>query len=485
MKKKISSIVIILMMVLLQVLPGYAAELENKEALESVVYVYSNIVLNGEEYGGYAGTGFFIGEKGKNPEYIVTNYHVIEYFVQSGGGQGESTLLAVYDQSNVEEAYVVDYDTEKDLALLRLADATTYRKPLTLEKVGSSSIGSGVFAIGFPAIADNAVNSTSRYSTKDLTVTSGTIGRLLAESGTGRRLIQTDAAIHSGNSGGPLVNTKGNVVGINTFHIETDGVRVEGLNYSIRVEELTPMLNRNDVVYELEDTSVETASETAPETAPGRVPETVPAAVVDNVPETVEDRTEEVDEEETEEETEEEDDDDGYNWYLIGGIAAGVVVALVVIVIVIKKIKNKKQKQRSQSAAPRPSLPPQAIAPTQPQYSAKPKQATPQKKPTLRSMAAQHNGLRVTVDGRQIIIGRDPSACKIVFSGKTPGVSGRHCSVSWDANRGEFVITDLKSSYGTFVKNGQKLTAGTPYYLKPGESFYLGDRANEIKTELV
>lgn len=452
----------------------HAAELENKEALESVIYIYTDITLNGEKYYD-AGTGFFIGEKGKDPEYIVTNYHVIEYFVESGGGQGENRLLAVYDQRNTEEVYVVAYDTEKDLAILRLSRATTQRKPLTLEKVGSSSVGSGVFAIGFPALADGVVNATSRYSTEDLTVTSGTISRLLSESGTGRRLIQTDAAIHSGNSGGPLVNAKGNVIGINTFTIVSDGVKVEGINYSVRVEELTPMLNMYDVVYEIEDTS-----EAGGETPAAPVPEPAPENPV-----TVE--SEDESETETESETSEVEEDDGYNWYLIGGIAAGVVVALVVIVIVVKKIKNNKQKQQSQQTVSRsstPSMPIQATAPTQPQYISKPVQATPQKKPMLRSMAAQHNGMRVALDGRQIIIGRDPAACKLVFSGKTPGVSGRHCSVSWDANRGEFVITDLKSSYGTFVKNGQKLTPGTPYYLKPGESFYLGDRANEIRTEL-
>lgn len=488
MKKRIGSIVLTFMMTLLLALPAYAAELD-KEATEGVVLIYENIVLDGEFYGEGMGSGFFIGEKGKDPEYIVTNYHVIDYFVRSGGGTGESTLLVVYDQNSMEEAYVVDYDSEKDLALLRIAAPTKRRKPLTLEKIDSSSVGASAYAIGFPAVADDAVSAASLYSTDDLTVTGGTISRIITESGTGRRVIQTDATIHNGNSGGPLVKKNGNVVGINTFGIRSDGVKVEGFSYAVKVEELTPMLNRNDVVYALEDTTgTETVTETAANESmvPATEAQTVSAAVVETVKATEIDTGTE-DEDTDDSDDEDDSDEDTVNYVLVGGIAAGVVAALVLAVVVIKKVRKKKQ-QSKKPAVQQPL--PSEIQPTQPQARPVKPQVRPmpqpqaQKKPMLVSLAAQHNGKRVVVDGKEILIGRDPASCKLVFQDKTPGVSGRHCSVSWDALRGEFVLTDLKSSYGTFLKNGKKLMPGTPCYLKPGESFYLGDRANEIRTEL-
>ena len=82
------------------------------------------------------------------------------------------------------------------------------------------------------------------------------------------------------------------------------------------------------------------------------------------------------------------------------------------------------------------------------------------------------------------MIGRDPNGCKVVYTEGTAGVSGRHCSVSFDAAAGEFVVTDLRSTYGTFLMNGQKLNANTPCRIKPGSEFYVGDRANAIRVEL-
>ena len=102
----------------------------------------------------------------------------------------------------------------------------------------------------------------------------------------------------------------------------------------------------------------------------------------------------------------------------------------------------------------------------------------------IRSMAAQHNGLALVTSSTPILIGRDPGSCKLVYAEGTAGVSGQHCSVSYDAATGEFILTDLRSTYGTFLASGQKLDANVPYRLKPGNGFYVGDRANAIRVEL-
>ena len=112
------------------------------------------------------------------------------------------------------------------------------------------------------------------------------------------------------------------------------------------------------------------------------------------------------------------------------------------------------------------------------------KKNIPAQKPIIRSMAVQHNGLTLVAGSTPILIGRDPANCKLVYAEGTAGVSGRHCSVSYDAAAGVFIITDLRSTYGTFLIGGQKLDANVPYRLNPGDSFYVGDKANVIRVEL-
>lgn len=468
--KKISIVLFTLVFLLSFALPVPAAEFK-QESRESVVVVYERFKADDEWYG-KRGTGFFIGKEGENPQYLVTNYHVIAEFVEYGAGSRDSELYVFYDQDYYEEVYIQEYDETKDLAVLRLAKATDKRKPLKLEKIGSNSVGSIVYAIGFPSVADSAAESASAFDIDDATVTNGSIGRLITQRGTGRRVIQTDAAVHPGNSGGPLINGNGNVIGVNTFIANAeDGTKAEGINYAVSIEELIPMLNNNEVPYEMasenreeaeKETGTETESglegavgsgenenpeETAKDTATAE-PETstVPEAGVNN----------------TDIDMNSDTNDSDTHYVLYGGIAAAVAVALAIIIGVVKKIQGKK-KQKANTV---------------------PEPIQPQHNPRLRSMSAQHNGMQVTVGADKVLIGRDASTCQIVFYDKTPGVSGRHCSVSWDAERKEFVLIDLKSSYGTFVGNGQKLTPGISYYLKPGESFYVGERTNEIKTEL-
>jgi pSer/pThr/pTyr-binding forkhead associated (FHA) protein len=82
------------------------------------------------------------------------------------------------------------------------------------------------------------------------------------------------------------------------------------------------------------------------------------------------------------------------------------------------------------------------------------------------------------------MIGRDTINCAIVFREGTAGVSGRHCSVSWNEQADEFILTDLRSTYGTFLMNGQRLQPNIPYHLKPGESFYVGENINVLRVEV-
>ena len=148
-----------------------------------------------------------------------------------------------------------------------------------------------------------------------------------------------------------------------------------------------------------------------------------------------------------------------------------IAAAIVAAVVLMKKKKPKADDVGATQAASAPSPTP-TPAPV------------PQKKAMLRSMSVQHNGMTFAVHATPIMIGRDPATCKVVFKEGTEGVSGRHCSVSFDESSGDFVLTDLRSTYGTYLMNGQKLNANVPYHLKAGDGFYAGDKANAFRVEL-
>ncbi|MDO4324421.1 MAG: trypsin-like peptidase domain-containing protein [bacterium] len=412
-------------MVILMAIPAFADGFD-VQTRNGVVVIYTKM----EDSSSY-GTGFFVGKQKENPQYLLTNYHVVEDYLNHGGGTNKSTakLLVVYDLNQMEEAYVVDVLEEKDLALLRINRATDKRKSLVLSVPKENYVGNLVYAVGYPGVADNVHDSLSYYSIEDATVTSGSMSRLLTESGTGRMLIQMDAEINSGNSGGPLVDKDGYVIGVNVEGVMTtvvgvagdklgvSQVKTPGVNFAVNIEEALPLLNRNNIIYE-------TASE-----RPNLV---------------------------------------------LYCSAAGFAVLLFVLVVIL--IQKKKKTGMSVTAASKKA---EKKSVRHSETAAAPKQM-----PFVRSLSIQHNGMRFPVGAQQMLIGRDHSVCRLTYRDGTPGVSAKHCSLQWDEAAGEFLLTDLHSSYGTYLINGQKLTPGISYHLRSGDSFYLGDRSNELRVEL-
>ncbi len=161
-----------------------------------------------------------------------------------------------------------------------------------------------------------------------------------------------------------------------------------------------------------------------------------------------------------------------------GGTSPAVIIAIVAVVAVVAAaavvvvLKKKKAAPAAQGAQPAANAPGNAG------------QAQAAQRAFIRSLAAQHNGMAMVVGAEPLVIGRDPNNCKLVYAEGTAGVSGRHCAVAYDAAKGDFIVTDLRSTYGTFLMTGQKLEANVPYRLKPGDGFYVGDRANAIRVEL-
>ena len=350
----------------------------------------------------WRGTGFFVGKAGENPQYIVTNCHVVEEFILAGKALGGGELRVLFDQDDQAEAYLVDYDAEKDVAVLRLAEPTDKRKPLLLKEPEEESLGSETYAVGYPSAADLTVQAVNSFSQKDASVTTGSISRFLTESGTGRKLIQTDASLSGGSSGGPLIDGSGAVIGVNTAGSNLD----QNLFYAVSVSEVLPLLEKNSIPYAKAEPAKGSSSA-----------------------------------------------------LYIGAAAVAAVAVIAVIAVVLSKKKKAPAPQEQKPEARKAS-------------------------PVLRSMSPQHGGMIVQLHGQPVQLGRDPAVCRLSYQDGTPGVSGRHCQVYFDEGEGLFVVTDLNSTYGTFLANGQRIAPDTPVKLPPKSSFYLGESGNTVYVDL-
>jgi len=188
----------------------------------SVVTVVSEID-EGFGMGQGTGTGVVITADGE----ILTNAHVVD------GASKVSVLFS--DSIDPIPAVVLAKDVGNDLALLKI-DATGLT-PAVFADPDSIGVGDEVVAVGFALDLDGGP-----------TVTRGIISALnrTIENGDGALdgLIQTDAAISSGNSGGPLVNSRGQVVGINTaVFTSTAGTAANNVGFSISVGEALPVID--------------------------------------------------------------------------------------------------------------------------------------------------------------------------------------------------------------------------------------------------
>ena len=167
------------------------------------------------------------------------------------------------------------------------------------------------------------------------------------------------------------------------------------------------------------------------------------------------------------------------NTLMIILIAAGVVVIGVIAAVVVM---NKKKKAGISPAGVTPVAGGQGVPAGAAGMAGG---AAVQKGGLIRSASAQHGGKTFPVGKTPVMIDRDAANCVIVFQEGTPGVSGKHCTVSYDSSTQEFTLTDLKSSFRTFLLiSGQKLNANEPVKLRAGESFYVGDKANVLSVEL-
>lgn len=181
-----------------------------------------NSLFGGTSTSKGAGSGIIVSSDG----YILTNNHVVNSTSSSSYYQiTEATNVKVklYNDDTEYEAKVIGSDSQTDLAVLKINK--TGLTAATLADSDSVQVGEFAMAIGNPLDLESTI-TCGIISAKNREVHD-------SETGVTYNLIQTDAAINSGNSGGALVNADGNVIGINTLKLS--GTGVEGIGFAIPI----------------------------------------------------------------------------------------------------------------------------------------------------------------------------------------------------------------------------------------------------------
>ena len=170
-----------------------------------------------------SGSGIIISEDG----YILTNNHVINSSTSNNSyyqiTEANKLKVTLYNDDTEYDATVVGTDSQTDLAVIKIE-----KTGLTAAELGDSNsvqVGEFAMAVGNPLGLQSSI-SCGIISAKDREVTD-------SDTNTTYTVIQTDAAINSGNSGGALVNADGKVIGINTLKLA--GTGIEGIGFAIPI----------------------------------------------------------------------------------------------------------------------------------------------------------------------------------------------------------------------------------------------------------
>lgn len=398
--KKLLTLGVILVLVLSMAMSISASAKTVSEAKNSVV-----VVMGPNGYG----SGFAIGKVGKPVEYIVTNNHVVE--ADTGAKQAQVVFDLASNEFMIADIYL--YNAEKDIAVLKLPKPTDLREPLVICPSEHVNIDDNFAALGYPA---DQVTDWPKYNTSDITVTKG--GMKKPDRVMGMDVYMLDLTITHGNSGGPLVNSAGEVVGINSFGIGNN-------NYAISIDELLALDGFDKIVVSMH----------------GEV-------------------------------------NNNLILFIIIGAALLLIIVLVIVLVVVR---NGKKNNAPVAPAPAPAdnnmyaadngMNNAGYAPVPPVAPAAPSAR-------LVAVSGVLQGKRFSVSGA-VKIGRDASKCALSFPVNTQGVSGVHCEVSFDGT--VCYVKDLNSSYGTFTMDGRRLAPNAPQFLKSGDKFYLASPENTFE----
>ncbi len=392
------------------------------------------IVKNGEGY--TSGTGFVVAAGG----IVVTNSHVV------AEGKEVWVLVKGPDRKPQELPAAITWTSaDYDLALLKVPDLE--QPPLTISDQLPDK-GSQVISIGYPGVADRLGQDVKNLA--ESTLTQGVIGRVVMSSwrkgGQQFNILQHGAAVNRGNSGGPLMDSCGRVVGVNTQkevgRIEgsaADGQFVnqaDGIFFASHAAILLEVLSRQGITASISNGGC------APESMPVTSEAPIPVA-----PMPVQ-----------------------IGWIQLSAIGVSILLAVGALVVALKKSS--------------------AVSETFTQYRrrSEPEKSKPEgpkspRKLLLSGQDSSNQSVSFVVDparciNRPLVLGRDGAHCDLVID--DPTVSRRHASLAWSAGR--WLLTDLTTTNGTWV-DGVPVNA-KPVVVRKGQSLTLGKvilRVEEVR----
>lgn len=411
---------------------------------QSVLNIVNLMFKNGKVIGAGTGTGFLINAEG----YLLTNNHVI-----AAAKRGVQTQLLVVDgdsaiEENLRPAQLIWTSESQDIAIIKVEGLSN--RPVIKFANEMPPFGNDIFAIGYPA-----VTNSHRLDERNIeaVITKGSLSVIINEGvrGIATKVLQHDVAVNPGNSGGPLVNACGDVIGINTQAISIDGGRgIQGVFYASHSDAAMKALAENNIRFERNTATCQTAIARATDAA-----------------------------------NEAADKAKDQSQYGIIASVFGILVALVAIVFsmrksrqtVVRSVESYTQYLRRGGKA-RPSIVPKPVTPTQ----QKPKSPTPSKQWTLSGQViATKEPLELVltaVELRQgVTIGRSQQLCDYSIPEKK--LSRKHIRLSLQNN--ELQIADLNSANSTYIDK-HRVKPNAPQLLHVGSTMML---ANVITLRLL
>lgn len=426
MKKRIFAwTILIALLTVLLTGTAFASNSGGKAAAESRSGVVRVVALGPDGY--YSlGSGFGVGEAGKETDTFVTNQHVVYGTYQLEDGTiMDLPAVAVWILKNSNawnpatgldttqcipcEILYVEESGYPDIAILKTAEPVAGRMALPLlDDESKLEVGDTVYSLGYPGSSDYTEQSI--YGEKwvagveDVTVTSGVVSRFTTSATFGNtRLIQHDAKINHGNSGGPLINADGAVVGINTYGFGQNVSSGDEQSFaSVRISYVMDVLDDLDIEYDVYSGS--------------------------------------------------------HAWVAVVIIVVVVLAAAAVVLLVLKKKKPTAKTEAKNKSQPQPAAAPASTV-------------AADNRPRIQGLSGVFAGQRYTIEP-SVRIGRDPSKNDLVYPADTQGISGVHCVLMVD--NGQVWLKDLGSTYGTYLANGQRLAANEAVKLSIGDRFWLG-----------
>ena len=186
-----------------------------------------------------SGSGFALSSDSAGA-LILTSYHVVK---------DQPKLYCYFDGAGPVQLEIKAVSEEQDLCVLQTRYEVEGLEPLPL--ADTISVGKTVYALGYPGVVDDFSGQTA-LKIQEMTVSDGIVSALQSALTVGNRMravkiIQTNANMHNGNSGGPLVNEKGQVVGVSTMGIKA-GLAF-GFNGAVHLDEVRRFLEGNGIEY--------------------------------------------------------------------------------------------------------------------------------------------------------------------------------------------------------------------------------------------